>query len=369
MITISLCMIVKNEEDVIERCLESVKDIADEIIVVDTGSTDNTKEIVETFTEKIFDFNWIDDFSAARNYSFSLAKMDFILWLDADDIILQEDRKKLLQLKGSLNNQVDIVMMKYNVGFDEDGNVTLSYFRERLSKRTNNNKWIEPVHEYLEISGNIINSNICITHKKEHEAVKGRNLSIYEKLISKGEELTVRGINYYARELYYNEKYDRAIEYFNLFLDSEKGWVEDNISACFNLSKCYGYINNKKKMIKTLLRSFEYDTPRAEICCEIGRYYLDKNFYEKAIFWYKLASELEEPKESWGFISHDYWGYIPNIQLCVCYDKLGNRDAAIKYNNRAGEYKTNDYSVGYNKKYFENIISMEIQENGTETIS
>lgn len=354
MITITLCMIVKNEEDVIGRCLDSVKDIADEIIVVDTGSTDNTKEIVKTFTDKIFDFQWIDDFSAARNYSFSMAKMDFILWLDADDIILEEDRKNLIQLKENLSKEIDIVMMKYNVGFDQNGNVTLSYFRERLSKRINNNKWLEPVHEYLEISGNIINSNICITHKKEHVAIKGRNLSIYEELISKGNELSIRGLNYYARELYYNEEYDKAIEYFNKFLDTEKGWVEDNISACFNLSKCYRYKNDMKSLLKTLLRSFEYDTPRAEICCEIGYYYFENKNYEKAIFWYKLASELKQPKDSWGFISHDYWGYIPNIQLCVCYDKLGNRDAAVEYNNKAAEYKPNDYSVTYNKKYFEN---------------
>lgn len=354
MITISLCMIVKNENDVIGRCLDSVKDIADEIIVVDTGSTDNTKKIVKTFTDKIYDFKWIDDFSAARNYAYSMAKMDYILWLDADDIILEDDRKNLIQLKANLSKKVDIVMMKYNVGFDKNGNITLSYFRERLSKRTNNYKWMEPIHEYLEISGNIINSNICITHKKEHPAIKGRNLSIYEKLISNGKKLTTRGLNYYARELYYNGEYDKAIEYFNEFLDTEKGWIEDNISACFNLSKCYGYKNDNKKMLKSLLRSFEYDTPRAEICCEIGEYYFEMKNYKKAIFWYKLVFELEEPKDSWGFISHDYWGYIPNIQLCVCYDRIGNRDAAIKYNNKAAEYKTDDYSVNYNKKYFEN---------------
>ncbi len=354
MITISLCMIVKNEDDVIGRCLDCVKDIADEIIVVDTGSRDSTKEIVKTFTDKVYDFKWVDDFSAARNYSYSMAKMDYILWLDADDIILEEDKKNLIKLKESLSKNVDIVMMKYNVGFDQNGNITLSYFRERLSKRINNYKWIEPIHEYLQISGNIINSNICITHKKEHATIKGRNLSIYEKLISNGKELSIRGLNYYARELYYNGEYERAIEYFNKFLDTEKGWIEDNISACFNLSKCYRYKNDNKSMLKSLLRSFEYDTPRAEVCCEIGHYYFENKNYKKAIFWYKLVSELEEPKDSWGFISHDYWGYIPNIQLCVCYDRLGNRASAIEYNNKAAEYKSNDYSVNYNKKYFEN---------------
>ena len=71
MITISLCMIVKNEEKKLERCLSSYAPLMDEIIVVDTGSTDKTKEIASRFTDKIYDFEWINDFSAARNFAFS----------------------------------------------------------------------------------------------------------------------------------------------------------------------------------------------------------------------------------------------------------------------------------------------------------
>ena len=73
MITISLCMIVKNEEKNLERCLSSYAPLMDEIIVVDTGSTDKTKEIAAKFTDKIYDFTWINDFSAARNFSFEKA--------------------------------------------------------------------------------------------------------------------------------------------------------------------------------------------------------------------------------------------------------------------------------------------------------
>ena len=87
--TISLCMIVKNEEDNIGNCLDNIKDLVDEIIIVDTGSTDKTKEIVKKYTDKIYDFEWVDDFSKARNYSFSKATKDYIFWLDADDILLE----------------------------------------------------------------------------------------------------------------------------------------------------------------------------------------------------------------------------------------------------------------------------------------
>ena len=95
MADISLCMIVRNEEAVLARCLDSIRDEVDEIIIVDTGSSDNTKEIAARYTDKIYDFKWIDDFAAARNFSFSKATMEFAMWLDADDVLTSTDKKKV----------------------------------------------------------------------------------------------------------------------------------------------------------------------------------------------------------------------------------------------------------------------------------
>ena len=112
MITISLCMIVKDEEEVLERALKSVEGIADEIIIVDTGSTDQTKKIALKYTDKVYDFVWCDDFAKARNYSFSKATMDYCMWLDADDIISEENREDLINLKKTLSNDTSVVMLK-----------------------------------------------------------------------------------------------------------------------------------------------------------------------------------------------------------------------------------------------------------------
>jgi len=231
-ITISLCMIVKNEEDNLSRCLDTVQDIVDEIVIVDTGSTDNTKKIAMKYTDKIYNFEWIEDFSAARNFAFSKATKDYILWLDADDIILEVDRKKLKLTKKILDSTVDVVMMKYNVGFDDKGNVTLSYFRERLVKRDRNFKWVDPIHEYIEANGNLINSDIAITHTKTQSNSANRNINIFKKMIEAGEEFSPRNLFYYARELYYKAEFNDSIIYLNKFLDTEKGWKEDNINAC-----------------------------------------------------------------------------------------------------------------------------------------
>lgn len=84
---LSLCMIVKNEQETLAKCLNSVKGIVDEMIIVDTGSTDKTPKIAQQFGAKVHSFNWCDDFAKARNASLSYATGQWILVLDADEIL------------------------------------------------------------------------------------------------------------------------------------------------------------------------------------------------------------------------------------------------------------------------------------------
>lgn len=361
MIKISLCMIVKNEEQVLDRCLNSVKDIADEIIIVDTGSTDKTKDIAKKYTNKVYDFKWINDFSKARNYSFSKASMDYTLWLDADDVILENDKKKFLNLKNTLDSNIDIVMMKYNVGFDENGNVNFAYYRERLLKTSKNFTWKSPIHEVIEPSGNIIYSDICITHKKEKESYSRRNLEIFEDMLSKNIPLDCRQKYYYARELMYNQEYQKAIDNFKKFLNEKDAWIENKISACLDLANCYFQLDREDMYLSSLFKSFEFDTPRAEICTTIGIFFLSKSKYNQAIYWFKQSINITPNLKSGGFIQLDYYNFIPYINLCVCYDKLGDLKKANEYNELAGKFKPNSKEFLNNKKYFEKRLTNLVQ--------
>ncbi|WP_242966179.1 glycosyltransferase [Clostridium chromiireducens] len=348
-------MIVKNEEDVIANCLESVKDIVDEIIIVDTGSQDKTKEIVGKYTSKLYDFKWIDDFSAARNFAFSKATKDYILWLDADDVVLPEDAEKFKILKETLDPSVNSVTAKYNIGFDEYGNVTATYRRNRLVKRSNNFQWFGFVHEYLAVGGNIINSEIAITHRKLKQTPK-RNLEIYQnKLKEERVEFTPRDILYYGNELYDHRMFDEALKYYNQFLDSKQGWFEDNIRVCEKICDYYQSIDKVEYGRKYAFRSFEYDTPRAEACCKIGFSFLHEKKYKQATFWYEQATKLEKPKDSWGFFNDACWTWLPHLQLCVCYDRLGDHKLAYDHNEIAAKFRPDDSRILYNRNYFKSI--------------
>src|SRR5699024_12370645 len=111
MVTFSLCMIVKNEEEVLGRCLDSVKDVMDEINIVDTGSTDMTIEIAKEYTDRVFTFEWTGKFKDARYESFKYSKKDYILYLYAEDVLIKKDRDKLQELKVMIIPYVDSITL------------------------------------------------------------------------------------------------------------------------------------------------------------------------------------------------------------------------------------------------------------------
>lgn len=357
-ITISLCMIVRDEESTIGRCLDSVRDICDEVIIVDTGSTDRTKEIVEKYTDQIFDFTWIDDFAAARNFAFAQATMDYILWLDADDIIAPSDHKKLIMLKKTLDPSYDVVSMPYLISFDQYGAVSFSCRRNRLIKREKEFRWIGAVHEYLEVSEHVLNSDICVTHKRIRTNNSDRNLKIYEKRKSMGEAFTPRELYYYANELSDHKLYNRAIEVYQEFLSAGIGWVEDNIYACGKLADCFQELGEKEKQLVYIYKSFDYAPPRAEFCCRLGFHFLNEKQYEQAIFWYSLATQLDKAVDCLGFMNEACWTWLPHLQLCVCYDRLGKHDLAYRHNEFARRFSPDNIQILYNKRYLEGVLGI-----------
>lgn len=356
MISISLCMIVKNEEEVIGRCLESVKDLVDEINIVDTGSTDKTKEIVSTFTDRIFDFEWIDNFAAARNFSFQQATKDYILWLDADDVFLKEDQEKFKRLKEILSPEVDAVSMIYNLGFDDEGNVSAILRRNRLANRLKNFHWIGEVHEYLAVHGNIYQSDIAVSHLPLTHDVN-RNIGIYEKMLEAGKDFSPRDLYYYSNELADHGEYLKAIKKYEEFLDTQQGWIEDNIRASLRMADCYFELKEIEKSITATLRTFSYDLPRPEACCRIGFYFMEQNQNNEAIYWYKQALLHSTRVESTLSLQNPAFStWLPHLQLCVLYDRLKDYETAYMHNELAGKHIPNSEKVIYNKKYFSNIL-------------
>lgn len=355
MITVSLCMIVKNEEDMLARCLDSVFDLVDEINIVDTGSTDNTVEIAQNYTDRVFHFAWTGNFADARNESFRHATKEYILYLDADDVLLERDRELFKQLKETLDPAVDSVSMYYNAGEDSFGNVTLRYRRNRLVKRERNYRWYGDCHNYLNVAGKIINSDIAVTHRSPPNKTSriGRNLSIYAAKLERGEAFSPRDHFYYGNELRESGKYAEAIESYKKNLATTEGWIDDKIYACINMADCYRFLNDLPNELTSLLRSFGYGTPRPEALSRIGYIFQRTNRYHTAAFWYEAALRAQPDPNQWSFSYPAYSTWYPHLQLCVCYYKMGDLQKSWEHNEAARRYRPEDPSVIFNKKLFE----------------
>ncbi len=347
---ISVCMIVKNEEDVLERILQKAVKFADEIVVVDTGSSDNTKSIARKYTERVYDYKWCDDFSKARNYSFSLATYEYIMWLDADDYIEDEEINKILLLKDS-KGDFDIYMCKYQIAFDENNKPTFEYYRERIVKNSPRFRWRGFVHESIGLSGKITYTDIAIKHKKIHPTTPRRNLDLYEKHIAKGHRLNARETFYYARELYFNNLIDKSITQFNKFLKKKNTYRVNAIDAHLMLSKCYISKGDYTRAKNVLIDSIKLDIPNSQISCALGSIAEHENKISESIFWFSCATLTPPNLKSGAFIERDYFDFIPYVSLSVLYYKLGDHEKFCYYHNLAKQIKPNSPVIIQNDKF------------------
>lgn len=333
--TLSLCMIVKDEEKVLDRCLKSIKDVVDEIIIVDTGSSDKTKNIASKYTDKIYSYKWCDDFSKARNYSFSLATCDYIIWLDADDVVSKKTANYIKSLKS--NFEYDTYFFKYDMAF-VDNKPTFSFYRERIVRNSHQAVWKGCVHECITPFGKTTKVNKSIEHRKiDSGKISYRNINIYEKTL-KQRALSTREQYYYSRELFDHKRYEESLISLDNFLSRKDAWVENILDALFLKCKIYIHLKKSQEFISCALESFKYDKPRASFCSILGDYFLERKNFDTAIFWYKTALKCEDVTFKGGFVESKYYNYYPYLQLCVCYFNIGDYKKSLLYNEKAGKY-------------------------------
>ena len=336
MITVSLCMIVKNEERVLQRCLDSVAGLMDEIIIVDTGSTDATKEIAARYTDKIYDFVWINDFAAARNFAFSKAAMEYIYSADADEVLDEENRQAFRTLKETLLPEIDIVQMYYTnqLSFGTIYNYDKE-LRPKLYKRNRNFRWEGAIHEQVVLQPVIYDSEIAITHLPENQH-KDRDFAAFERMVSMGKPLDKRLHNIYARELFISgEKKDflAARVFFEKSCQDTAREAEEIKEAACVVARAARLAGDDQAFFKYAMKVIA-DQGCAEICCELGNYYADRQDWDEAVVWYYNAAY-----ETGSILNLHSSGDVPLMGLSRCYDALKNEEQAKGYRQLAEEWK------------------------------
>ncbi|MCX7745945.1 MAG: glycosyltransferase [Clostridia bacterium] len=248
--SLSLCMIVKNEEDNLPRCLLSIKDLVDEMIIVDTGSSDSTVEIAKSFGAKVYYFPWNNSFSDARNHSLKHASGDWILIMDADDELEEEGNQAILNL--IKDSDADAYYLKtMNYTGEEPGTDLTMNMSLRLIKNGRGYFYSNPVHEQIHSNivsinpqAKILSEDIKVYHygylKKNIIAQnkRSRNISLLEKELEMNPGYNFALFNL-GSEYYAMGENEKAIHYFE---DSYKNFdPKDGFSShlVIKMVNCY----------------------------------------------------------------------------------------------------------------------------------
>src|SRR4051812_44373486 len=194
---LSLCMIVKDEEEMLPRCLDAVREAVDEIVIVDTGSTDRTVEIAESFGANVIHREWSGDFSEARNASFDAASGDWILYLDADEVLVKEDVERLRAVTGRVWREAFFIVEPNSPGEAGDGpappHSALRVFRNRPEYRFEGRIHEQIAHKLPAYNSERLEyTNVRIEHYGYLGAVRSskeksrRNIELLERQLAEG---------------------------------------------------------------------------------------------------------------------------------------------------------------------------------------
>lgn len=327
-------MIVKNEERILDRCLSGIAGLMDEIIIVDTGSTDRTKEIAAKYTDKIYDFKWINDFAAARNYAFSKATGDYIYSADADEVIDGQNQERFRILKENMLPEIEIVQMYYcnQLKFGTVYNYDKEY-RPKLFKRLRTFTWIDPIHETIRTEPVVFDSEIEIYHDQE-ESHASRDLAAFRRICGKENAMSERLIDLYARELMIagtKEDFVQAEEFFEALCSKEDITEKSLMEAVCVTAKAARMRGDDNKFHKYAMKAVALESC-AEICMELGDYYMEAGDYQEAVVWfYNAAFETESILDI--RCSKDR----PLLGMAECYRKSGLVEQAQEYERMAAE--------------------------------
>ena len=228
---ISASMIVKNEEACLEKCLESIKGL-DEIVILDTGSTDKTCEIARKYTNKVYEneYKWNDDFAEARNLSKSKCTGDWMLTIDADEWLEKGGVEKIREAVSSNNkNSVDFRVVS------SDGKTT--HYQPRLYRNTKDIFWKGAIHNYLNIvEGNRKDIKITYGYSPTHKDDPNRALRILQKIVNEKPD-SVREVFYLAREYSYRSDWTTALYWLKTYV-TRWTWAPELAEAYLLMAKC-----------------------------------------------------------------------------------------------------------------------------------
>ncbi len=333
--TLSLTLIFKNEEKHLHNVLATASIYADEIVLVDTGSTDRSVEIAKQYTDKVLFFEWCDDFAKARNHGIEHCTQDYIMWLDADDVVEEQDARRLAQL---MRQPVDwdVCYLPYHYHIDQNGNTTTLITRERIF-RNGVGRFEYPVHECLKWNGPVKwveNNSVNVYHRNQgrQETSPDRNMRILKKCFESNEyRHNNRILEHIAKEYVTMGRSEMAIMLLKEALKHRDG--VDRFDISFQSVRLAKLLFQQKAFDEALpvLADAIITYPRwREPYYLAAKIFFEQGRFSDAALMFSNALELQKPDGVSVFLPWLYRGAYLHDWLSVTYERLGEFAKAIE---------------------------------------
>ena len=343
---LSVCIISRNEEKNIQKCLRALTPMQCEIIVTDTGSTDHTLQIAEKYTRQIYQFPWCDDFSAARNFAAGRASGDWILAVDCDEYLVQADLLSLVRIMEE--HPMEIGMISRISPYPRQG--TQQTLHEYVARLYNRNLYaykgkihetVEPVEnsqvplsgdglKYFEIPLTFYHDGYQTENVRRQKAERDLKM-LQETLRQEGPS----SYTYYQLGKCYVVMNDPALaaHYFDLGLAMD---VNPALTYVQEMIESYGYcLLDLKQYNKALQLENVYDTfcGRADFIFLMGLIYMNNARFPEAIAQFEKATKMSNCSVE-GVNSYSAW-----YNIGVIYECLGKHDLALQYYRKCGSFQ------------------------------
>ena len=350
--------IMKNEEKVLARCLESMAGWADEVYIVDTGSTDRSIEIAKEHGVFVKEEEWIDDFGYSRNQSLDFLyencpDVDWVVWSDIDDVLMSKD--DVIKFREVLDQYLDdpnvqAINMPYIYSHEKsctgnEGIANFRYYRLRAFKK-GFGKWKCRVHEYIESDATKhLNTDAVTFHHYREETLgvinTARNLRILKKVWEEASEHEKPRYSFYlAKEYTYNGMHDEAIEMFKTYLPISL-WLPEKIRALYELGECYFVKKDITEATKWAFEAIKVDNRYAEPYLLLCRIAYEAKDWNMAVAWASMVPFLGKP-ETHFFDYLPSHTYLPWDYMQAAYYYVGNTPKAKECLDKCLSYKPHE---------------------------
>ncbi|MCK6206016.1 glycosyltransferase [Bacillus infantis] len=350
---ISLCMIVKNESKVLRRCLESVVGIIDEIIIIDTGSSDGTQELAMEYTDKVYEIKWNENFSEARNYAASKASGEWILVLDADEYIYKDHLIEAISYLKNSSELLDIYAVNIMNFVGDNGENVIQHKHVRFYRNNKKIEFFRSVHEQLkyiddrtEMRIGVLPSLIIFHTGYLRNTVNEKNKNIRNRTLIKQElKQTNTGFDLYnlANELRSTGENEEALKIYIKAYQKKIKFTDEWVARCsISIVQCLIALERFTEALYVVKDATKIYVNSPDFVYLEGLIYFYKNNYNEAKknFHYILlnANQLNNVINS-----PDYKDYLPNLKLGEIYELEKDYSLAVKHYIGALNY--NRYSI------------------------